>query len=218
MKLWRFLHKRRRLFLLLILVSIFFYFTDSYFDDSVMSYVEVKSQEVFEEAITKTIEEEIAVSLNEDLMKLQYDDSGNIAYAYMDTYKALRIRSAASNKIVELSNDLEDKVSKMKIPLGYFFSKNILFSDGITLPVKLNVYKAYDCEISTNVEGYGINSQLYEIFLNVKMSVYVQIPFQKKLTFLEDQIMLASGIMNNDIPKYYFGNSTPFVTISDNDG
>ena len=50
------------------------------------------------------------------------------------------------------------------------------------------------------------------------MSVYVQIPFQKKLTFLEDQIMLASGIMNNDIPKYYFGNSTPFVTISDNDG
>ena len=31
---------------------------NSYFDDSVMSYVEIKSQEVFEEVITKTIEEE----------------------------------------------------------------------------------------------------------------------------------------------------------------
>lgn len=217
MRLWRFLLKRRRLILLLALLLIFFKLTNSYFDDSVMSYVEIKSQEVFEEVITKTIEEEIADTLDEDIMKLKYDDNGNIAYAYMDSHQALSIRSCASNKIVELSNGLEDAVSKMKIPLGYFFTKNILFSDGITLPVKLNVYKAYDCEISSNVESFGINSQLYEIILNVRMSVYIQIPFQRKLTILEDKIILSSGIMNNEIPKYYFGDNTPFLTISDNE-
>ncbi len=217
MRLWRFLFKRRRLILLLALVAIFLKLTNSYFDDSVMAYVEIKSQEVFEDVISKVIEQEISASLTENIMCLKYDDEGNIAYAYMDSHKTLSIRSRASIKISELSKGLEDEVSKMKIPLGYFFSKNILFSDGITLPVKLNVYKAYDCEIVSNVVSHGINSQLYEILLNVKMSVYIQIPFQKRLTLLEDKIMLASGIMNNEIPKYYFGSNKPFLTMSDNE-
>ena len=217
MRLWRFLFKRRRLILLLVLVALFLKLTNSYFDDSVMAYVEIKSQEVFEDVISKVIEQEISASLTENIMCLKYDDEGNIAYAYMDSHKALSIRSLASIKISELSKGLEDEVSKMKVPLGYFFSKNILFSDGITLPVKLNVYKAYDCEIVSNVVSHGINSQLYEILLNVKMSVYIQIPFQKRLTFLEDKIMLASGIMNNEIPKYYFGSNKPFLTMSDNE-
>ena len=36
------------------------------------------------------------------------------------------------------------------------------------------------------------------------MNIYVQIPFQEQLINYEDNILLSSGIINNDIPNYYF--------------
>lgn len=201
MKLWYIFRKKRRIIYLIIFIIFLISFNQSYFDESVIEYVMIQTKSFYEEniinALSKTITED-------ELIKLKYDDYGNVIYAYLDVVKAQNIRIDSSLKLNTLSKQLEEKINYINVPIGYTFTRKFFFSDGMKVPIKLSIYNAYETKIESNVLDYGINNQLYEIYLNIKVEVYVQIPLQKEIIDLDNNILLCSGILNNDIPNYYF--------------
>lgn len=201
MKLWYIFRKKRRIIYLFLIIVFLFTFNQSYFDESVIEYVKVKTKYFYEENIINVLSQSLS---EDDLIKLKYDDYGNITYAYLDVLKTQNIRINSSLKLNELSKNLEEELDYIKIPIGYSFTKKFFFSDGMKVPIKLKVYNAYETEIESNVIDFGINNQLYEIYLNIKVEIYVQIPLQSEIIQLNNNILLCSGILNNDIPNYYF--------------
>ena len=204
MRLWHLFRKKRRIIFLLLLLSLFLSITQSYFDDNVKAYVKTKAMQIYEDNVTEDIKNSILENMSDNLMRLKYNDEGKVAYAYLDSYEALSIKAEASSLLSELNPKIESDINYLSVPVGYFFTKKFIFTDGLRVPIKLNIYQAFDSEIVTNVADYGINNQLYEISLQIKMNIYVQIPFQEQLINYEDNILLSSGIINNDIPNYYF--------------
>lgn len=204
MRLWFIFRKKRRLIFLILLVGLFFSLTESYFDENVLEYVKIKALQIYEDNVTNVIKASVLENISDDLMKLKYNDDGKISYAYLDTYEALNIKSEASSMLSKLNPEIENSVNYVSVPVGYFFTRKFMLTDGLRVPLKLSVYQAFDSEIISNVSDYGINNQLYEISLQIKMNIYVQIPFQEQIIGYEDKILLSSGIINNDIPNYYF--------------
>lgn len=204
MRLWFIFRKKRRLIFLILLVGLFFSLTESYFDENVLEYVKIKALQIYEDNVTNVIKASVLENISDDLMKLKYNDDGKISYAYLDTYEALNIKSEASSMLSKLNPEIENSVNYVSVPVGYFFTRKFMLTDGLRVPLKLSVYQAFDSEIISNVSDYGINNQLYEISLQIKMNIYVQIPFQEQIIAYEDKILLSSGIINNDIPNYYF--------------
>lgn len=201
--------KKKRFYIFILLAIIVYYFTNSYFDSSVMSYVGVQTKAYFENLINNTIKTEVLTSFEGELITVKEDSEGNVSYAYMDAHKALSIRNKASIKLDELVQDIneKEKITNMEIPLGYFFTKIYFFSNGLKVPVKLKVYQAHDVTIDTTVTEYGINSTLFEVHLLISLDTYIQIPFQRQRQNLTADILLSVQIINSIVPNFYAFNS-----------
>lgn len=180
MRLWFIFRKKRRLIFLILLVALFFSLTESYFDDNVIEYVKIKAMQIYEKNVTAVIKKSILENMDENLMKLKYND-GKISYAYLDTYEALNIKAEASSMLSKLNPEIENMVNYVSVPVGYFFTKKFMLTDGLKVPLRLTVYQAFDSEIVSDVSDYGINNQLYEVSLQIKMDIYIQIPFQEQI-------------------------------------
>lgn len=211
--------KRRFLFGLLTLIFIL-KVSDSYFDDAIFKYVEIKSISYFEKMVNESVKEDVLSTLKGNLMKEVIGKDNKVSYVYMDVHQALEIKSKASERLQVLMEDLKEEpdLKTVEIPIGYFLSKNIILSDGINIPVRINVYEAPYTEIKTDVYEYGINSSLVQIMLNFKMFVHLQIPLQSKQIELETSILISSEIINSEVPNYYFDGlePNPGITLSDN--
>mgnify|MGYP002560519027 CR=1 FL=1 len=208
MRLWFIFRKKRRLIFLILLVSVKLKNKatnniKNNFDIFNYVIIKIKAMQIYEKNVTAVIKKSILENMDENLMKLKYND-GKISYAYLDTYEALNIKAEASSMLSKLNPEIENMVNYVSVPVGYFFTKKFMLTDGLKVPLRLTVYQAFDSEIVSDVSDYGINNQLYEVSLQIKMDIYIQIPFQEQIINYEDKILLSSGIINNEIPNYYF--------------
>lgn len=197
--------RKARLLVLVLVIACFFIFSTSYFDDSVLSYVSTSSQSLFEELVNDTLSDELVESINGGFISVEKDSMGKISYAYVDAYKANYIRTEASKKLQELAKNMnmQDKITKMEIPFGYFFTSIYFLSNGLTIPVKLKIYQAKRVFIETTMTPYGINSTMFEISLSIVLDTYIQIPFQAKRQELSFNTPLSIEIINGEIPNFY---------------
>ena len=145
MRLWFIFRKKRRLIFLILLVALFFSLTESYFDDNVIEYVKIKAMQIYEKNVTAVIKKSILENMDENLMKLKYND-GKISYAYLDTYEALNIKAEASSMLSKLNPEIENMVNYVSVPVGYFFTKKFMLTDGLKVPLRLTVYQAFDSD------------------------------------------------------------------------
>ena len=211
--------KKRRFILAFLSLILVLKVSDSYFDEAIFKYVEIKSTSYFEKMVNESVKQDILTTLNGRLMKEVLDENKNVSYVYMDVHQALEIKAKASETLIQLTDDLrnEKELQTVEIPIGYFLSKNIILSDGIHIPVRINVYEAPYSEIVTEVYEYGINSSMVQIMLNLKMFVHLQIPLQSKQIKLETNVLISSEIINSKVPNYYFDglDPNPGITVSD---
>lgn len=137
MRLWFIFRKKRRLIFLILLVALFFSLTESYFDDNVIEYVKIKAMQIYEKNVTAVIKKSILENMDENLMKLKYND-GKISYAYLDTYEALNIKAEASSMLSKLNPEIENMVNYVSVPVGYFFYQEIYANRWIKGSLKIN--------------------------------------------------------------------------------
>lgn len=199
--------KKKGFWILVVLLIILGRMGFGYFGTSINLYTIQLSKEYSEKIVSQSLSENILSLLgDEGVMKKMKNDAGNVVYTYVDAYKANQIRIEASKSIAVAIDtiNMHKDFQKISLPLGYFFSQNVFLSNGIKVPINLEVVGSHKAEIKTDVVDYGINSCLIETSLEVEVEVQIAIPFQAKSTSVVTKIPLSIEVINSEVPRYYF--------------
>lgn len=203
----KYLKKSSLLIGLAILIAFAGRFSMNYFSEAIKAYTESLIISYSKEIVDQGVSEGVIELLNgKSLLNEVYDNDGKVSYAYLDAQTINYLRSNISKYIADCINYINkgEDFKSIELPLGYFFGRNYFLSDGIKVPVNLEVVGHQDVEIEKKVETYGLNTTILQINLVVTLSIRSVIPFQTEIVESQSSIPIALEILNNDIP-YYLG-------------
>ncbi len=105
-----------------------------------------------------------------------------------------------------LSNKRNDKDGIiLEVPSGLLYN-NYLFSNlGPKMPVKISLNGDFESFVSTEVKEYGINNAMVTIYINIRVSEQITLPFISDKVVVENKIPIFMSLVNGTIPNYYFG-------------
>ena len=101
-----------------------------------------------------------------------------------------------------------------KIPSGAVFNNTILSNIGPKVPVRLNLVGSITSNIKAKTTNYGINNALIEVYVDIKVTLEVILPYTKRKTSVETTVPIALKMMQGSVPSYYSGSSTnPSISL-----
>ena len=109
-------------------------------------------------------------------------------------------------------NDLEKGII-YRIPSGAIFNNKILSNIGPKIPVKLNLIGSITSNIKTKTTNYGINNALIEVYVNLKVTLEVILPYTKKMATVSSDIPIALKMVHGIVPKYYSNSTSDNLAI-----
>ncbi len=187
-----------------------------YFSDAVKEYIKYDCSNKMNDMIVKTINQEIVSELPANsLLNVTYNDNKEVVYAYIDTQKTNEILGLTSSSISNMSNAFNEKDNNtIDIPLGYLFSQNVFFANGITVPVTVSTISTYSVKLDTKVEEYGINSSLVTVSLLYELTFKAMIPLITNDILISNSIPLVTTVLYGEVPEYFFSGEKPNISIS----
>ena len=203
------------MFLLALIIGLIGRMSVGYFSDAVKTYAESiiinYSRNIIDQGVTNGVIDDLN---GESLLQEVYDSNGKVSYAYLDARKINMIRTNTSKYVTEAIDVInnQDTFKSIEIPLGYFFGRNYFLSNGIKVPIELEVIGNQSIEIKSSVESYGINTTILKVELHVSLDIQSVIPFQSAKIKTNTIIPLSLEIINNEIP-YYLGDLLEWIFL-----
>lgn len=162
---------------------------------------------------------------NNKLYEIIYGSNDDIKTIVYNSSEVNKFLDAVTENVYDMFNNLEygdlskinirenivvnDKKNFTKdgivimIPSG-IVSNNYLFANlGPRIPVKISLTGEFESCISTKVEEYGLNNALISIYINIKATEQITMPFITEKVEIENQIPLSIYVVNGKIPEYY---------------
>ena len=101
------------------------------------------------------------------------------------------------------------------VPLGQATNNALLGNLGPKIPVRFNAVGDVESDVKTKVEEFGINNALVKVYIHIKVNVQIIIPFPTKTKTIEQNVLVAMGIMKGDVPQFYnnSGDSAPSIEV-----
>ena len=93
----------------------------------------------------------------------------------------------------------------LEIPSGIITNNYILSGLGPKIPVKISLTGEFESFVSTDVKEYGINNAMITIYINIKVSEQITMPFITDKITIENKIPIFMSLVNGNIPNYYIG-------------
>jgi len=210
-----YLKKNSIMFLLALIIGLIGRMSVGYFSDAVKTYAESiiinYSRNIIDQGVTNGVIDDLN---GESLLQEVYDSNGKVSYAYLDARKINMIRTNTSKYVTEAIDVInnQDTFKSIEIPLGYFFGRNYFLSNGVKVPIELEVIGNQSIEIKSSVESYGINTTILKVELHVSLDIQSVIPFQSAKIKTNTIIPLSLEIINNEIP-YYLGDLLEWIFL-----
>lgn len=96
----------------------------------------------------------------------------------------------------------------LEVPSGIIFNNYLISSLGPKIPVKISLTGEFESFVSTDVKEYGINNAMVTIYINIKASEQITLPFISKRIVVENKIPVFMSLVNGTIPNYYIDGFT----------
>lgn len=174
--------------------------------------------------VTKAYEPEI-FDINDNLYEIVQDNDGYIKTIIYDTMEVNKLLSIINENVYDMFDSLENGVLKqinireniltndnkskfddgiiLEIPLG-IVTNNFLFSNlGPKIPIKISLTGEFESCISTSVEEYGMNNALISIYIDIRVTEQITMPFVTEKVVIENKIPISINVINGKIPNYY---------------
>ena len=212
----RFKRKKKINNIYFLIIIIFMYCS------SILNYIENRVDEVSTKSIQLLVKKDIyRVIYNnisdmfenknvDDFIDIVKSNDGSIIsvdYKVSECYKVLNnYVNSIYNSLI--NTDFSDNYYQDGV---YFVSSSLLnnaviFNNlGIKIPVKVNVANDVRINFKTKVKDYGINSVLVELYLVLDVQSWFINPFNEGGFGESYEYVVASRIVNGDIPSYYGG-------------
>lgn len=103
---------------------------------------------------------------------------------------------------------LEDNNKKgivLEVPSSLITDNYLLVNLGPKIPVMISLTGEFESFITTDVKEYGINNAIVTIYINIKVSEQITLPFITKKVEVENRIPIFMSMVNGKIPNYYIG-------------
>lgn len=140
---------------------------------------------------------------NTDLVTVEKDSNDRIVMVKADTVK---LNTLATKISLNSQDDLEDmgKIG-FKIPLGYVSKSTILSYLGPDIIVKMRPIGRVEVSYESVFESAGINQTRLKIYMNVKSTVQIILPFESRELEIVNNIPVCETIIVGEIPRTILG-------------
>ncbi len=108
-----------------------------------------------------------------------------------------------ANILTNKKNDNDGII--LEIPSGLLCNNYLLSNLGPKMPVKISLNGDFESYISSEVKEYGINNAMVTIYINIKVSEQIILPFITDKVVVENKIPIFMSLVNGTIPNYYYG-------------
>ncbi len=114
---------------------------------------------------------------------------------------------------LNLKNISEDYYTKLNDGVIFYIStgsatgNSLLANIGPKIPLNLSLVENVSSNINTKITEYGINNAMIEIFITLKATTTINMPFMSKKITIKNNIPITTEIIQGDIPNYYLGNT-----------
>ena len=111
-------------------------------------------------------------------------------------------------KIDTIPKEYYDKIKEctiLTIPIGNITGNNLLNNIGPKIPIKIKLVDNVNTIFKTKVKEYGLNNALIETYIEVKVTIAIQMPFLSKKINIKNQIPLTTQLIQGTIPEYHIG-------------
>jgi len=191
-----------------------------------LNYSEIEVKRVASLIVNNSLINEVGTKVVfDDLFVVKEDKEGNIVSMDINSAKVNNILVESSNVLEKNFKYLEEgNINKLKVdnlninskkkgviyelPSGIIFDNVFLNNILPKIPVRLNLVGTIFCELTTDVESYGINNAIFRVNVHAKTELKVVLPFTNKNVKLEASIPIIIKIIEGDVPSYYFGENT----------
>lgn len=192
-------------FLIICFALVFFSvkFVNNYFSQRVSVYIQNKgvvyTQNYLQEAIIENVVEEIDIN---SMYLITENNDKKVTNVLINT--------AQVNKILSLVNkSIEDNIvtlseEKLDLPLSIIMGETIFSKFGPNIKLRVLPIGKYECDIISNVSEYGINNSLFEIYINVTLTIETIIPLKKNEASVNCKIPLVMQVVQGEVPRYYY--------------
>ncbi len=227
-------------FIMIILIGLYLIF--GYIKDRIMPSIfkygslEAKkfSSIIINDAIDKYITSEINI---EELFLITNDGNGDIKSIDFNTSLINKYLTNATKSIqqslkyiengdiqkVEYQADLLENYDEKALKNGviYYLNSGFIFNNpifanfGAQIPIKISLTGDVISNVSTEVTNYGINNALIKVYVNIKITEQVILPYYDKEIELETKVPVALKLISGTVPSYYgnLNTITPSLTL-----
>lgn len=192
----------------------------------VFKYAEIETKKfsnlIINNAISKTVTDKITP---DEIFKITYDKNDEIKTIDFNTPKINKYLTKATKSIQEdiqniekgninkIDKDITQKYNKKDLEKGIIYTLNtgvisnspLLTNLGPKIPIKINLIGDVISYVSADVEDYGINNSMIRVFINLKVTEEVIIPFYGKEINMEAKVPIAIKLITGKLPEYYLG-------------
>ena len=128
--------------------------------------------------------ENIVYDIRENIKKFQYSD-----YNYYN----MESLSYTKNGIV------------ISIPMWAITGQNLIVNLGPKIPVKLSLLENVKGSIRTDVEDYGLNNSMLNVFLKLEIEQNIEMPSASDSFYNTYEMLIASKLIKGRVPNFIGG-------------
>ncbi|MDS1030928.1 sporulation protein YunB [Bacillota bacterium LX-D] len=187
---------------IIIFVISFLYLVEKSLTGTIFAFAKAEARWTATEVVNKAVIEKVVPNITyTDLVKPERNTQDELVFMQVNMIKVNKITSEA---VLEIQKSLSrlSKV-KFKIPLGQVFGIKLFANSGPTFNLTLLPVGTVEAKILDDFEEAGINQTRHRVYLNVKSTVQVIIPFVSQTMPVETRVPLADAIIVGRVPNTY---------------
>ncbi|MRG85166.1 sporulation protein YunB [Salinibacillus xinjiangensis] len=219
---------------------------DEGIEPTLMDIAETKTRQVARWAINEAVNKKTAEEMeeNESALNFESDEAGNVVSGDWNeelinevhrntTFRVQNFLKKVENGEIlpESSLDIEsnaenngvasDNVDQLptiaEIPLGQATRNTLLANLGPKIPVHFSILGDVQGDLVDVVEPYGINAALFNLYVELKVTVRIVVPFSTDTAVVKQRVLVDRKVIHGEVPNFYGGQggSMPDVTIPD---
>lgn len=231
-------------FILIILGIVFaFRYVNKHITPIMMDYASLEARKLSSIIINKAISKHITEKVNSDeLFAITKESNGEIRAIDFNTAVVNKFLTETTNSVqinlrniekgdidsLEFSDSVLVDYNKEKLEKGIIYEVSsgvlignpILANIGPKIPVKISLVGDATSNISTEVDDYGVNNALLSVYVNLKVSEKVILPFYDEIIEIDTKVPVAMKIVTGTVPKYYangLNQSTPSIVVENDE-
>lgn len=152
---------------------------------------------------------------NEDILKYTKNSEGEITTI---NFNQQAIYGMANKLTLSIKNELTDANNRLllNIPIGMASNSPFLNNFGPKIPIGIQYIDTVFTQVKTNIQAYGINNALIEIYLDISLTYEIISPVTKENEELKYSLLIDSVIVNGVVPNLYgktFESKTVFFNV-----